>query len=241
MPPTALRALIVDDEPHARQRIRDLLAKQPDFELAGECGSGQQALDAMHRESPDVVFLDVRMPDMDGIEVLRRATSRPPWLVFVTAFAEHALEAFDHAAIDYLMKPFDDARFTATLDRVRRLRALAARPASVGSDPTRDDRLAIRSGGRVTLLGLHEIHWIEGYGTYVRIHTTDAEYLHRETMSRLAGDLRGAGFLRVHRSAIVRLAEVRALAEDVVVLRSGVEVRVSGRHRRELESELGIG
>lgn len=243
-----VRVIIVDDEPHARRRIRDLLEKETDFLVIAECCNGAAAAESMRTQAPDVVFLDVRMPDLGGFEVLQHAARPLPWIVFVTAFEVHALDAFEWAAIDYLLKPFEDSRFAATLERIRRLRDLGAKPVrgsalqhqAKSHQTSAAVQLAIRSGSRTTLLDDHEVHWIEGDGTYVKVHTASETYLHREVMHRLAERLRPSGFLRVHRSAIVQLAQIRALTDDLAILRSGAEVRISARYRPELKRALGL-
>ena len=251
-----LRVLIVDDEPLARGRIRSLLAGREDVEIAGECARGEEAVRALLAGELDVVFLDIRMPDMDGFEVLEAVgPGEAPVVVFVTAHGDHALRAFDVHAVDYLLKPFDDERFEEALARARhfverdegerlreQLRGLLeeARPVR----PPAAEHLVVRSGGTTTLLAPAEIRWIEAEGSYVRLHTPERSYLLRESMGRIEAALVPHGFQRVHRSHIVSLGEVRELRNDArghfVVLRDGTRLRVSERHWGKLRESLGM-
>lgn len=252
---TGLRVLIVDDEPLARRRIRALCDKEEDVRVVGECANGREAVDALVGGEQDVVFLDIRMPDMNGFEVLETVgLDALPLIVFVTAHGDHALEAFEARAVDYLLKPFEDERFRSALDRVRQLAPgavenslrdeLSARlrelVESERARPADARKLVVRSGGRTTLLAPDEIRWIEADGSYVRLHTGEQRYLLRESMSRIEETLVDRGFLRIHRSSIVRLAEVRELRKYLVVLRDGTQLRVSERHWSGLRRALGM-
>ena len=246
-----LRVLIVDDEPLARRRIRNLLANTEDVVVVGECSLGAQAVEALRSGGQDAVFLDIGMPDMDGFEVVRAAgVADLPRIVFVTAHGDRALEAFEVHAVDYLLKPFDDDRFAAT---IRRLRALTADPAGADGQAQRLERLletagpshapstlAVRSGGKTTLLSPEEVLWVQADGNYAHLHTRDGSYLFRESMTQLEKTLVPHGFLRIHRSAIVRLAEVRTLGDREAALRNGAALRVSETYWPALRRALGV-
>ena len=216
---SALRALVVDDERLARQNLRRLLAGEADIEVVGECASGTDAVEAIRRSRPDLVFLDVQMPGLDGFGVLREVGVAAGCVVFVTAHDEHAVRAFAVNALDYLLKPFDRERLRATLDRVRRTVHGAGRGA--GAAPR--GRVVVRAGGRIVLLPLDDIVWIESADNYARLHTRDGAYLVRETLLDLEGRLPPGTFVRVHRGAIVNVA---AVADVGPVPHGGCELRL---------------
>ncbi|MFW6084871.1 MAG: LytR/AlgR family response regulator transcription factor [Gemmatimonadota bacterium] len=252
------RVLIVDDEPLARERLRTLLADDPEVEVAGECGDGASAVDAVRESRPDLVLLDVQMPELDGFEVVAEvgAEAMPP-VIFVTAYDEYAIRAFDVHALDYLLKPFERERFERALRRAKahlargneraltnRLRKLLAevRPGERTEDEI--DRLVIRSRGRVTIVPLEEVEWIAAAGNYVRLHLDEGSHLMRETMERMTERLPPDEFLRVSRSAIVRIARIRELkrlshGEYTIVLRDGTEVKSSRSYSDDIEGLLG--
>ena len=254
-----IRTLIVDDEPAAREGMRHLLAADPEIVLAGECSNGREAVAAIRDTSPDLAFLDVQMPELDGFGVLREVgVERAPAVVFVTAFDQYALRAFDVHAIDYLLKPFTDDRFRQSLDRAKQLvrqgrlgdlsRKLAALldndESARAPAPSYLDRLVVKSGGKVTLLPVGEIEWIDAEGDYVRIHVGKTWHLLRETMKNLEDQLDAARFVRIHRSTIVNLEKVKELqpffrGEYVVVLHNGTTLKLSRGYRDNLEARLG--
>ena len=255
-----IRALIVDDERMARKRLRTLLAKEPDVEVIGECGDGSAAIDAIRGERPDVVFLDVQMPELDGFDVLRALREEEmPLVVFVTAYDQYAVEAFRVNALDYLAKPFDRARFDETLRRVRRQIAMTR-----GGSPTAaaelhqklsallthlerldrgegySPRLMVKHGGRVTFLRVDEIDWIEAAGNYVKIHAGPSTHLLHESLAGLAERLDPAQFARVHRSTIVNLDRIREVqpwfhGDSIMILRDGTRLTVSRTYRASLD------
>ena len=245
-----IRALVVDDEPLARERLRTLLQGDPDIELVGECEDGLSAVSTILELSPDLVFLDVQMPEMDGFQVLKALNSDSlPAVVFVTAYDEYAIRAFDVHAIDYLLKPFDQDRFHRTLDWVKeRLRAdsdlrseLRALLGDVRKQAAGPERIVIRSRGRVRFVRVREIDWVEAAGNYVRIYAGETSHLLRETMKGMEGRL-GDDFERVSRSAIVRvdrITELQAIAhgEYVLSLAGGGRVR-SGRTYAKVMARL---
>ncbi len=229
-----IRVLVVDDEPLARRGIRQLLARHRDMVVVGECRDGREAARALETLDPDLVFLDVQMPGLDGFGVLgSQPAGRKPAVVFVTAFDEFAVRAFEANAVDYLVKPLAEARFEATLARVRdRLRRTGTAPEEI-LVPTATGRL---------LLDTREIGWIEARDYYACVHAGAKRYLVRESLRALERELNPAHFLRVHRGAIVRLDQVRELRAStrglVAILRDGSSVPVSRRRRERLKSLL---
>ncbi len=229
-----MRVLVVDDEPLARRGVVARLARHPDVELAGECATGREAVRAITERPPDVVFLDVQMPGMDGFAVVEAVgVERMPLTVFLTAFETHALRAFEVQASDYLLKPIDDERFDGALARVRR-RLSEQRPAPPGSE-----RLVIRDRGRMVLLAVDEVDWVGAEKDYVRVYARGRSHLVRETMTAMESQLPATRFARIHRSAIVNLARIRELRpqanrEFTVVLRDGTQLRLSRSYRDRL-------
>ena len=224
------RVLIADDEPAARLGVRQHLAAYPEFGVVGECRDGRQVLSALDELRPDVVFLDIQMPGLDGFEVIRRRTSeRMPIVVFLTAYGQFALRAFDVQALDYLLKPTTVARFSTTMRRVAaQLRAGAA---------PRPEPLIVTTARGAMLVPVSEIDWIEAAGNYARIWTERRSYLLRSPLGVLERRVRAHGFLRAHRRALVRLDAIRELAWNadrnlVAVLCTGQRVPISRRRRR---------
>jgi len=242
-----IRALIVDDEPLSRENLRLRLADHADITVAGECAGGLAAVEAITADTPDLLFLDISMPDLDGFGVLDRLPDdAQPVVIFVTAYQDHALEAFRVHALDYLLKPFSDQRFDEALDRARQHLAAKEPPAAwetVGQTPDHPDRLVVRAGGRVLLVPVAEIRWIEGCGDYARLHTDGRPLLLRRTLQELTTLLDPAHFTRVNRSAIVNLDQVAELrpcsrGEYLLVLGDD-EVKLTRTYRQELEARLG--
>jgi two-component system LytT family response regulator len=232
-----IRTAVVDDEPLARSSLKVLLGRDPEVELVSECGSGAEALRDIRKKKPELVFLDVQMPECDGFDVLEQLGGDLPLaLVFVTAYDQYALQAFEAGALDYLLKPFDNERFARTLKRAKE-RIAQGRPARV-------ERLAIKNAGEVLFLKIAEIDWIEAADYYVSLHVGAQAHLLRRSMAEVQEELQAARFCRVHRSAIVNLERVRRMesGEDggaEVVLTTGGRVGVSRRYRRELEKRMG--
>jgi two-component system LytT family response regulator len=237
--PTKIRALVIDDEPLARSNVLLLLRKSPEIEILGECGSALEGLEAIPKLHPDLVFIDVRMPEYDGFDVLEMlGRDAPPAVIFVTAYDQYALKAFDTGALDYLLKPFSNARFARALDRAKERIALR------GSSPGKMDRLTIKSAGRVLFLAAGEIDWIEAADYYASLHVGPKTYLVRRSMNELESDLDPSRFCRIHRSAIVNLERVRELRFDSdgeyeLVLADATKLRLSRRYRKEVQARLG--
>jgi two-component system LytT family response regulator len=222
--------LLADDEPAARRGVRQLLAAFPEFAVVGECRDGAEVLAALDVLRPDVVFLDVQMPGIDGFEVIRQRTpERMPAVVFLTAYDQFAIRAFEAQALDYLLKPVGEARFAATMKRLtKQLRAAA--PAS------RDKGIVVSTSRGATVLSIREIDWIEAADNYARIWIGGRSYLLREPLRRLEGRIRAHGFLRAHRRAVVRIGSVRELkwtgaGSFVAVLSGGARIPISRRRR----------
>jgi len=223
-----LRALIIDDEPLARSNVALLLAHDPAITVVGQCGSAEEALAALPAARPDLVFLDVEMPECDGFELLERLGTAPPFaIVFVTAHHQFALRAFEVGALDYLLKPFDDQRFERVLERVKeRLRL-----------PGATRRFIIRNGSTLEVVKFADIEWVEASDYYASVHANGHALMLRRSLSELEGELAPHGFQRIHRSAIVNLERVRALelredGEYEVVLEGGQRLRMSRRYRK---------
>ena len=249
-----IRVLIVDDEPLARERIRDLLASASDVEIVGECANGQEAVEAVREKKPDLLFLDVQMPQLDGFGVVAEVgIENMPMTIFVTAYDRHALRAFEVHALDYLLKPFDAERFGKALERARaslsqrqgkmdeRLEALLT-DVQARSKPL--ERIMIKTSGRIFFLRVDEIDYIEAAGNYVRLHVGKEDHLLRETMTSLEGKLDPRKFVRIHRSTIVNFESIQELqplfhGEYAVILRNGTQLTLSRGYRDKLEEHFG--
>ena len=257
-----IKAIVVDDEPPARRNLRALLSAVPDIDLVKECGNGRDAVSIIRALEPDLVFLDVQMPELDGFDVLEQLTNHPlPIIIFVTAYDQYALKAFEVSALDYLLKPFDDARFHKALAQARR--QIEQQDASdlgrklltlMGTREARPDvvspryltRLMIKTAGRVIFIRTEEIDWIEAYDNYLRLHVGDKAHLLRQTMNELEAALNPERFARIHRSTIVNLDRVNELhphfnGEYLVILKDGTELKLSRSRREWIEQWLGRG
>jgi two-component system LytT family response regulator len=252
--PAEIRAVIADDEPLARLRLSHLCARAGDVSVVAEATNGDEALAKVNELEPHLLFLDMQMPGRDGLSVgasLRRA--RRPLVVYVTAYAEYAVSAFAVDAVDYLLKPFDKGRFEITLARVRE--RLAAAPAQDSNTPSSlarpspvapaAERLAVRSGWRTRFIDVNDVDYVAAEGNYVAVHVGDKSFLLRETMSAMEKRLEAAGFVRVHRSSLVRIDridEIEPIASGDYVLRlkGGQTVAVTRSYRRRLLAALGL-
>lgn len=249
-----IRALIVDDEPLAREKIRLMLENQHDIEVIGECSDGSEAVSAIQECNPDLVFLDIQMPGQDGFEVLSSLQPEQlPVVVFVTAYDEYALKAFEVHALDYLLKPFDRERFLRMLQRAR-LQLEKAKSSELNrrvlhlleshsENQQYVDRLAIKSAGRIVFVKTCEIDWIEAAGNYVKLHVGAETHLHRETMSGMDSKLNPESFLRIHRSTIVNIDRIKEIqpyfnGEHIVILDSGEKLTMSRRNRAKLQERI---
>jgi two-component system, LytTR family, response regulator len=256
-----ITALIVDDEPLARRRIRTLLARERDVEIVEECADGATAADAIRRRRPDLIFLDVQMPEMNGFDVLRAVGPELTGaVVFVTAYEQFSLAAFDVHALDYLLKPFHRTRFQETMRRVRqrlgadhelasartRLEALLAAVGNLDTGRAKPiDRLAVRAGAKVSIVRVREIDWIQGDGNYARLHVGRTVHLVRQTMKSLATQLDPSLFVRIHHSCIVNVERVRELqpwshGDYVVVLEDGTRMMSSRSYRANLQRAFAL-
>ena len=268
-PPPPLRVLIVDDEPLGRRRVAGLVKKEPGVEIVGMIGDGVSAVESIRSLAPDLVFLDVQMPGMTGLEVVRSiGPAEMPTVVFVTAYDKHALEAFDLAAIDYLVKPFDDDRFKEAFQRARRIARMEATdqlrdrllavlretgvpehevPASPIPHPASRfiQRIPVESRGKVRYIPVSDIDYILASGPYAELVVGDRKHLIREAMQNLENQLDPERFFRIHRSAIVQLDRVDALLKSPsgdcdVQLKSGAKVKVARSRREDLEKRLAM-
>jgi two-component system LytT family response regulator len=240
-----IRVLIVDDEPLARRGLRARLRAMPGVEIVGECDSGAAAVSAIEERKPDLVLLDVQMPEVDGFAVIDAVgADRMPLTIFVTAYDAHAVRAFDVNALDYLLKPIDSERFAVAVDRARQ-RLTEAKKHTKGNAlarvlaDTNAGRIVLRDGSRVLLFDQRDIDWLSADGDYVRVHVKGRNYLVRHTMSAMESRLDAQQFARVHRSTIVniaRVAEIRRRGERDfhVVLTDGTRVRMSRAYRARL-------
>jgi len=261
---TKIRTLVADDEPIARARVVSLLRAEEDIELVSECATGAEARAAIEHGNLDLLFLDVQMPEMSGMELARSIrTHGMPAVVFVTAYDQYALGAFEVHALDYLLKPFSADRFRAALGHAREHLAARRPPAASGGRPiaatadpspvppvrdgvpaTRRNRLMIKSGGRIHFVRTQDIDWCEAAGNYVRLHVGQQEYLVRDTMSRIEAQLDPHQFVRIHRSTIVNADRIQEMqssfnGEYVVLLRNATRLTLSRGYRDAIQSRLG--
>jgi two-component system LytT family response regulator len=235
-----LRVMVVDDEPTARQRIARLLGRLADVTLVAECGSGRDALEAARAHAPDVVFLDIAMPGLDGLDVARRlgeVEGGGPLVVFVTAYDEHAVAAFRVHAADYVVKPLDEERLRDAVEHARRT---LGRGRGAEAAPAAAPRLTIRDGHRTHFVAIPDILWVESFGNYARVHTAAGRFIHRATMTQLAEQLAPHGFARIHRTAIVNARRVVRLrptgsGQYEAHLDVGLRLRVSRTFRSGLD------
>ncbi len=245
--------LIVDDEAHARARVRHLLKDETDFEIIGECANGREAIETIRRDKPGLVFLDIQMPRLTGFDVcaqLKEDAARLPFIIFCTAYDQYALKAFEVHAIDYLLKPFDRERFKQALDHARLQLRRAQSPAAdqrvlelledLRGGLKRNDRLVFRQDGRVIFVRADAIDWLEADGNYVRIHCGSEAHYVRDTLAGIEAQLPADKFMRVSRSALVNLDHIKEFqplfyGDYSVILRNGAKVSLSRNYRDRLE------
>jgi two-component system LytT family response regulator len=251
-----IRVLVADDELPARQRLVDLLRRDEQIASVSEAADGQTAVEMIQRENPDLLFLDVQMPELDGLGVIEAiGAAQMPLTVFVTAYDQHAVRAFEASALDYLLKPFSDERFEATMARAkarldersmrefgqRVMRLVSSAPPSA---ERRLDRLVVKAGGTTRFIRVIDIDWIEAAGVYVTLHVGGKELLYRAALNDLAEKLDPRRFVRVHRSALINIESILQLepishGEFEAVLKNGSRTRVSRTYRGQLEKRLG--
>jgi two-component system LytT family response regulator len=252
---TRIRVLVVDDEPLARAMVREMLADEPEVEIVGECGNGRAAIKAIQSLTPDVVFLDVQMPDLGGFEVLESLPNEtPPCVIFITAYDQYAVRAFEVHALDYLLKPFDRERFDLAWQRTkaflgdgrgrRHEQDILALLRELKAGPQYLKRLLVKTEGRVFFLDVDDIHFIEAQGNYVRVHNGAKSYMIRETIGGLESQLDPKVFLRIHRSTIVKIDKIKELqpwfhGEYHVVLENGKQLTLSRNYRANLQQAVG--
>lgn len=250
-----IRTIIVEDEPLARERMRNLLETDDAIEVCAECGDGRSAVDKITELEPDLLFLDIQMPELDGFGVLAElAIPKLPAVVFVTAYDQFAIKAFEVHAVDYLLKPFDRERFREALQRAKtRIASTQSAPAEEGlraliadlrPDAKAIQKLAIKSSGRVTFVKVEDIDWVEAADNYVNIHAGSAEHLLRETMTSICSRLPSEKFVRLNRSCIVNLERVKELqpmfhGEYTVILNNGTKLTLSRNYRGSLARLMG--
>ena len=254
MPSAPVRTVIVDDEPLARDKLRAFLARHPEFELVGEAGDGMTAVGLIDELQPDLVLLDIQMPELDGFEVLAAVEHEPlPYVIFVTAYDHYAVQAFEVGAIDYLLKPVAPDRFDQALDRARQQLGrgtgldladrLARALEQVAPTRPRVERFLVKDQGRSRFVAAQEVEWIEAAGNYLKLHTPGAVHLVRATMKEIESRLDPARFARVHRTAIVNVDRIQYLepwshGDQLLVMKSGAKLMLSRRYRDRLPETL---
>lgn len=253
-----IKTLIVDDEPHARATLRLLLQTEPEIEIVGECKDGFAAIKAIRKTKPDLIFLDAQMPEMNGFEMLNKLNpDEYPCVVFVTAYDQYALKAFEVNALDYLLKPFDDDRFGNALQRAKsqikqnevnniggRLKIMLENYESDQGFPKYLNRLSIKSGGRIFFISVLEIDWIEAADQYVQLHVGNKIHLLRESMNKLEKHLDPEKFCRIHRSTIVNIENIKELESSStgdynVILKDKTQLKLSRNRREALQKRIG--
>ena len=253
-----IRTLVVDDEKPARQRLLDLLARYSEITVAGECASGSAAVRLIREARPELLFLDVQMPGLGGFEVVEQVgVEYLPVTIFVTAFDQYAIRAFEASALDYILKPYSDERFDVCLARAlahvrtqRReelsaqlLSLLARDKMSVAAAQRHLDRILVKTGGRVLFLQTADVDWIEAAGVYVNLHTSGRKYMHRASLTELEAQLDPDRFIRIHRSSLVNVASVKELhprshGDYVAILKDGTCLNLSRSYRPKFETRL---
>lgn len=250
-----IKTLIVDDEPLARDRLQKLLDAEPEVTVLGQCSNGKEAVKTIREKAPDLVFLDVQMPELDGFGVLGElATEQVPVIIFVTAHDKFALKAFEVHAVDFLLKPFDRERFQTALKRAKQRisqkrpgeldQRLAALLAEMRPEPASLERMAVKTSGRVIFIKTNDIDWIEAADNYVNLHVGNESHLHRETLTALAERLPSKKFMRISRSTIVNVDRIKELqplfhGEYAVILRNGTTLTLSRSYRDVLDQLVG--
>ena len=250
-----ISALVIDDEPLARDMIREMLEPDSEVEIVAECANGREAIEAIKSLQPDIIFLDIQMPELGGFEVLESfEEGNKPYVIFVTAYDQYAVRAFEVHAFDYLLKPFDRERFDVSWQRAKsriqldrsgeRDQHILALLEELKTGPKYLERLVIKNGGRVFFLNVHDVQCIEAEGNYVCVYDQMKHYLLRETISGLEGQLDPKQFLRIHRSAIVKIDKIKELqpwfhGEYRIILENGKQLTLSRNYRSNLQEAVG--
>lgn len=248
-----IRTLIVDDESLARERIISLLKKENDIEIVGECSDGEEALQKINNLKPDLVFLDIQMPIMNGVDVIKNLSEYFPEVIFVTAYDEYAVEAFEMNALDYLLKPFDQERFSKTLARTRqrilansteeiseKLNNLILTFSQNNSKEKYLTKFVIKSGGKISFINIDEINYIEADGNYLTIHTSNSKHLYRDTITNVSEKLNPEIFVRIHRSYIVKMGTIKEMqshfnSEYIITLKDNTKLKTGRIYKTEVE------
>jgi two-component system LytT family response regulator len=245
-----INAIIIDDEPLARMIVKEYLAAHPDINLVRECGDGFEGVKAIMQEQPDLIFLDIQMPKINGFEMLELVENRPH-VIFTTAFDEHAIRAFDNHAVDYLLKPFSKARFDKSIQQFRMLHQqnktapTAALLETAASLPQQNARVVVKTGGKIKIIPTSTIHYLEAADDYVKIITNEGSFLKNNTMSRFETVLSPGEFVRVHRSYMIAVDQITRLEPYekegyLAILRSGAKVPVSKSGYLKLKKVLAL-
>lgn len=251
-----IRAIIVDDEPLARDKVQLFAKSEADIEVVGVCSNGHEALSSLSALKPDIMFLDIQMPEMNGFELLDRIKASPlPGIIFITAYDEFALRAFEFHALDYLLKPFDRERFSKSVEHARAIiqsssqteitkEQIHALLGTIQQSPAKLERFIVKHNGRIIFLRLDEIDWMEAAGNYVNLHAGNDAYLVRETMNNIEAQLPSQKFIRIHRSSIINIDKIKELqpyfnGEYKVILQNNTQVILSRSYRENFTKLLG--
>jgi two-component system LytT family response regulator len=243
-----IKAIVIDDEPLARSMVKEYLMKHQEIEMVAECGDGFEGVKAITQHKPDLVFLDIQMPKINGFEMLELLES-PPAVIFTTAFDEYAIKAFEHHAVDYLLKPFNQERFDKALLKWKEQQPLTKRNTAMlvesATPPEEQQRIVVKKGSNIVILPIHMVHYIEAFDDYVKVHTKEGFYLKKKTMSHYERSLDQKQFVRVHRSYLLNLQEltrIEPLEKDshIALLKSGVRIPLSQSGYGKLKEVLGI-
>ncbi len=243
-----IKAIVIDDEPLARSMVKEYLARHNDIQVVAECGDGFDGVKAIAHHKPDLVFLDIQMPKINGFEMLELLET-PPAVIFTTAFDEYAIKAFEHHAIDYLLKPFNQERFDKALQKWRENQSSTQANTTAlvenSSQPEEQQRIVVKKGANIVILPIHTVYYIEAFDDYVKVHTKDGFYLKKKTMAHYEKSLDPTQFVRVHRSYLLNLQEltrIEPLEKDnhVAQLKSGARIPLSQGGYAKLKEVLGI-
>jgi len=252
---TKIKTLIVDDEPPARSVLRKMLAEDSEIEIIGECSNGLEAINAIEKDSPDLLFLDIQMPEMNGFELIESFTKNDfPTVIFVTAYDQYAVRAFEVSAVDYLLKPFDHERLEKAVEKAKtslteksndeRNEQVLKLLKQLNNESEAFERFIIKNNGRVVFVPVEEVNWIQADGNYLLLHTKNRKHLIRDTMKKVEAKLDSNKFFRIHRSTIVNIDSIKELQVHfneklLVVLKDGTELILSRRYRDKLSKKLG--